>query len=131
VARILAVDPGDVRIGLALSDPAGILATPLRIVEHTKRWADAAEIVQEALAHEVERIVVGIALDDEGRRGHQARKCARLAQAIQEQTDVPVTMWDESGTSVRARASGGQRHRLDARAAAVLLQEYLDAQTST
>ncbi|MGA9533982.1 MAG: Holliday junction resolvase RuvX, partial [Anaerolineales bacterium] len=97
MGRILGVDPGDVRIGLALSDPTGVLATPLRIVEHSQRQADAAEIVEEALTHDVERIVVGIALDQEGHRGHQARKCARLAQAIENETDLPVVLWDESG----------------------------------
>lgn len=131
MARILAVDPGDVRIGLALSDPTGVLASPLRVIEHSRRHDDAAKIVDEARDHAVERIVVGIALDDEGRRGHQARKCARLAQAIQQQTKLPVILWDESGTTKRAQGSGGQRHAIDARAAAILLQEYLDAQAAT
>lgn len=130
MARVLAVDPGDARIGLALSDPTGVLATPLSVIEHSSRPEDAARIAQEAASHEAALIVVGIALDQNGQRGPQARKCARLAKAIQEHTDLQVVLWDESGTTRRATELSGQRHPLDARAAAVLLQEYLDAQAS-
>jgi len=130
MARILAVDPGDVRIGLALSDPTGTLASPLLVLEHSARQTDAARIAQEAAAHEATRIVVGIALDQDGERGPQARKCARLANAIQQHSDLPVVLWDERGTTQRAKELSGSHHPLDARAAAVLLQEYLDAQAA-
>jgi putative Holliday junction resolvase len=128
MGRVLAVDPGAVRIGIALSDPTGLLATPLKVIQHRSRQEDARAIVAVAADCGADRIVVGIALDQEGRRGHQARKCARLANAIRNETVLPVLLWDESGTSQRARSSSGRRHALDARAAAVLLQEYLDAQ---
>lgn len=134
-SRILAVDPGDARIGLALSDPTGTLARPLTIIEHEARDKDAARIAALAARHKVEAIIVGEALDSDGRPTPQARKARRLAAALREQTQVPVQMWDESGSSQAAHearlAKGVGRKRrqqaVDAEAAAVILQSYLDA----
>lgn len=137
--RILAVDPGDKRIGLALSDPSGTIATPLLVLKHVQRLVDAAEIVRLAQAHGVDCIVMGEALDEDGNPGPQARKAARLADAIRTQTDLPVVLWDESGSTAEARAArlavGAPRSKrkghFDALAAAVTLQSYLDALDTT
>lgn len=128
MTRILAVDPGDVRIGLALSDPGGTIARPLVVLQHSSRAKDAAAIHQVAIEHEAEMILVGIPLDAHGDVGPQARKVLRLAAAIEAIGQIPVETWDESGSTQLA-----QRHRqkgrkdIDAVAAAIILQDYLDA----
>ncbi|HEY9087946.1 MAG TPA: Holliday junction resolvase RuvX [Anaerolineaceae bacterium] len=135
--RILAVDPGLKRIGLALSDPTATFANPLQVIAHVGRAVDAAQIAQIAAEHGAALIIVGQPLDEEGLADNpQARHAARLAQAIQEQTTVPVQLWDESGSTQAAqaarRAMGVNRKKraghLDELAAAVILQSYLDAQ---
>jgi putative Holliday junction resolvase len=135
--RILAVDPGDRRIGLAISDPTGTIAGPLLVLEHVARAIDAAAIAQVAVEQEAVKIVVGQALDMDGQPSLQGRKAARLAEAIQQQTNLPVVLWDESGSTQEARASrlvmGVRRSRRgghqDEIAATVILQSFLEAQT--
>ncbi len=136
--RVLAVDPGDKRIGLALSDPTGTIANPLATLEHVARAVDAAAIAQIAVENEAGLIVVGQALDDEGQPTPQGRKARRLADAIRQQTEIPVVLWDESGSTQAARdasitlgASARKRRQmghghLDELAAVVILQDYLD-----
>lgn len=127
--RILAVDPGDVRIGLALSDPTALIARPLRVIHHTARSEDAEAILQIAHEYEVDRIVVGLALDLDGEVGPQARKALRLIDSLRSTGSLPVEPWDESGSTQAAKRGNLRDPMLDARAAAVLLQEYLNAQT--
>lgn len=132
--RILAVDPGEKHIGLAISDPSGTIANPLTVLKHRSRKADAAEIVQIAQERGVERIIVGQPLDDEGRPTPQARKAARLARTIQSLCNLPVELVDESGSTQAARAArialGSPRRKrrghLDDLAATIILQTYLD-----
>jgi putative holliday junction resolvase len=134
--RILAVDPGEKRIGLALSDPTGTLASPLEVLKHVSRSVDAAAIAQIAGERDCGKIVIGQALDSEGNPGPAARHAARLADAIRAQTDLPVVLWDESGSTQAARSAAialgvSRRKRsghLDEIAATVILQTYLDAQ---
>jgi putative Holliday junction resolvase len=136
--RILAVDPGEKRIGLAISDPDGMIATPLTVLRHVSRTADAAAIAQIAREQDAGCILVGQALDDEGRPEPQGRKSARLAEAIRAQTKLSVELWDESGSTFEARqikiSMGVSRRRRsghqDDLAAAVILQSYLDEQNS-
>lgn len=127
MASVLGVDPGDARIGLAISDPTGLLARPYKVIEHVSRSEDAASIVAEAAAMEVAVIVVGLPLDQEGQIGHQARKSMRLVEKLRQITRIHVKTWDESGTTQRALASFEEDALLDARAAAFMLQDYLDA----
>ena len=135
MTRLLAVDPGEKNIGLAISDPSGTIANPLGILLHTARNLDAAAIAQVARENNVGRIVIGQALDDDGEAGPQARKSLRLAEAIRQQTDLPVVLWDESGSTFKAQtaiaAMGVSRKKraghLDQIAATVILQSYLDA----
>lgn len=130
-APVLAIDPGEARIGLAISDPTGTIARPLEVVRHTSRAADVQMILERAARHGAGAIVVGIALDSEGEIGPQARRGVRLAEALREQTKLPVESWDESGSTEAARRGGRDDPMLDARAAAVILQEYLDARNSS
>lgn len=133
--RILAVDPGDQRIGLALSDPSGTIANPLSVLRHVSRPLDAAQIAQIAAEQGAAEIVVGQALDEDGQPTPEGRKAARLAEAIQAQTNLPVRLWDESGSTLAAqqarRAMGVVRRQrqghLDKLAATVILQSYLDS----
>jgi putative Holliday junction resolvase len=133
--RVLAVDPGEKHLGLAVSDAGGRIARPLKTVRHISRTTDAAEIAVAAQTEGAEMIVVGCALDSDGRNGPQARHAESLAAAIRAATSLPVVLHDESFTSESAeaamRASGrgrqARRDHIHAAAAAAILQSYLDA----
>lgn len=133
--RILAIDPGEKRLGIALSDPTGTIASPLTVIKHVSRVIDAAAIAQMAADHEAVCIVVGQALGADGEETPNSRHAARLADAIREQASVPVVLWDESGSTQSARAAriamGVSRRKrsghMDEMAATVILQTYLDA----
>ncbi len=128
MGRILAVDPGEVRIGLAISDPTQTIARPLKVLRHVSRKQDAEAIASVACEYEVEYILVGLALDDEGNVGPQARRALRLVDVLGSVTELPVETWDESGSSKEARQGHKKDSMLDARAAAVILQEHLNVQ---
>jgi putative Holliday junction resolvase len=131
--RVLAVDPGEKRIGLAVSDPTGTISRPLRVLKHQSRGKDAATISAAAEELEACLIVVGQALDSDGRVGYRARKSIRLANSIRENTEIPVRMWDESGTTqaaIQSRIAMGTSRKkrqghLDDVAASILLQDFL------
>jgi len=133
--RVLAVDPGEKRHGIAISDPSGTIANPLTVLNHISREQDAAAIVGLVHEHQVGLIVLGQSLDDEGRSTLQSRRAARLANAIRSQTEVPVELWDETGSTQAAReariAMGAPRRKrgghLDDIAATYILQTYLDS----
>ncbi|MEJ2264524.1 MAG: Holliday junction resolvase RuvX [Anaerolineales bacterium] len=132
---ILGVDPGSKRIGLAVSDPSGSIANPLTVIEHVSRPLDAAAIAQIASEHNAKRIIVGQSLDKHGQPTLEGRRAARLAAALRSQTDLPVELWDESFSTQEARAAriamgapkSKRRGHMDALAATVILQSYLDA----
>ncbi|MGA9399198.1 MAG: Holliday junction resolvase RuvX [Anaerolineaceae bacterium] len=133
--RILAVDPGDKCIGLALSDRGARIGRPLIVLTHVSRILDAASIAGIAKENKVTLIVVGQALDGNGQPGPAARKAARLAEAIQAQTDTQVILWDESGSTGAARETlielgvprSRRRGHQDALAAVMILKDYLEA----
>ncbi|HEY5574665.1 MAG TPA: Holliday junction resolvase RuvX [Anaerolineales bacterium] len=133
--KILAVDPGSKRIGLAISDPTGTIASPLRAIDHVSRPVDAAAIVKVAAENNVGKVVVGQSLDEHGAPTFEGRRAARLAGAIRSLTEIPVELWDESFSTHDARAAriamGTSRRRrsghMDELAATVILQSYLDA----
>jgi len=125
--RILAVDPGEARLGLAVSDPTGTIARPLRILRHVSRAADAAEILARAQEESAEKIIVGLALDQDGNVGPQARRALRLVEALRASSVLPIETWDESGSTLAAGPSRHASQPDDARAASVILQDYLDA----
>ena len=135
--RIMAVDPGEKRLGLAVSDPTGTIANPLTVINHTARLLDAAAIAQLAQDYQAELIVVGQALDEDGGSTPQSRRAERLATALQSQTALPVVLWDESGSTRAAKSariamgtSRRKRHgHLDDIAATYILQTYLDERT--
>jgi len=132
--RILAVDPGELNLGIALSDPTGTIANPLTVLRHVSRSLDAASIATLAHEHGAGLIIVGQVLDEEGRPTPMSRHSARLAAAIRTQTRLPVELWDESGSTQAARQArlsmGAARRKrsghLDELAATYILQTYLD-----
>ena len=132
--RILAVDPGEQRIGVAISDPSATIANPLTVIKHSARAVDAAQIARLAEEQGAVMIIVGCPYDIDGEIGPQARKSQRLAEAIRLQTGLPVELWDEAGSTQAAReariALGASRARraghLDDLAATYILQTYLD-----
>lgn len=129
--RILAIDPGDVRIGLALSDPTATIAQPHKVIKHQSRSKDAEAILEEAQRVGAVVILVGIAYDHEGLVGPQARKALRLVDVLNAISEIPIETWDESGSTEIARRRSKKNENVDARAAAVFLQEYLDAKRKT
>jgi putative Holliday junction resolvase len=133
--RILAVDPGEKRIGIALSDPSGTIANPLTVLNHVSRAVDAASIAQLAIEHDAGLIIVGQALDDDNQPTPQSRRAYRLAAAIRSQTAIPVKLWDETGSTQAAQAARiamgvsrrKRRGHMDDIAATYILQTFLDA----
>jgi putative Holliday junction resolvase len=131
--RYLAIDPGSVRIGLAISDGAGRLARPLDILKHISRAEDSERIAQIASEHQVSKILVGLATNSENHPTLQGRSAKRLAAAIRDASGIEVAMWDESYSSLDAQAdlievkgTAADRY-IDDLAAARMLQDYLDA----
>ena len=133
--RIMAVDHGEKRIGLAMSDPTGTIAKPFKVIEHISRLMDTAQVAGLALENEVGTIVIGQSFDEEGAPNLAGRRAAKFAQALREQTTIPVVLWDESFSTQDARATrielGVSRQKRgghqDALAAVVILQSYLES----
>jgi putative Holliday junction resolvase len=133
--RVLGVDHGEKRIGLALSDPTGTIASPLMVIEHASRLVDAAQVAALAAQHDAELIVVGQSFDEEGLPNRAGRSAERFADVLKSQTQTPIVMWDESFSTQDARARriavGVSRKKraghLDELAAAMILQSYLES----
>ena len=120
--KVLALDYGAARTGVAVSDPTGTLARPLRIVERAASEDGLKELAQLVRAEEAERVVVGLPLTLRGERGGQAKETERFVEALEAILDVPVERFDERFTTTLAGPGGDE----DARAAAHLLTGYLE-----
>ena len=130
--RILGIDPGERRIGLAVSDPFGIMAQGLDtfdkkhdgdFVEHVKQLAEQMEVGE---------IVVGNPLRGSGEAGESSRRATELARALQQKVGIKVTLWDERYSSQEAhrvlKGSRAGKAAVDKVAAMLILQSYLDYQ---
>ncbi len=132
--RVLALDIGDKRIGVAVSDTLGILATPLTILERQGEDKDVSSVIDLVKKLDAGQIVAGMPRSLNGRIGHQAQKVMAFVEILKRQTEVPVVLRDESFTSLTAqqlmREAGTKKRKEkthdDAAAAAVLLQSYLE-----
>lgn len=132
--RALGVDPGEKRIGLAVSDENMRLARPLSILKRTSHKIDAARILAISAKQEAGLIVIGQSVDEEGQPTWMGRMSGRLAEAISTQSGIRVILWDEAMSTSDAKANrilkGASRTKrrepIDAEAAAVMLQSYLD-----
>lgn len=133
--RILAVDHGEKRIGLALSDPTATIASPLKVIKHVSRLIDAAQVAELAAQNEAGLIVVGQSYDEDGNPNLAGRRAGRFADELRNQTNIPIVMWDETNSTQIARAArielGVSRKKRaghqDEFAAVVILQSYLEA----
>lgn len=135
--RILGIDYGSKRIGVALSDPTRVIAQSLCTLEHDESLYDTLEdLIRE---HDVVLVIVGLPYAPDGGLGRKGKEVMSFIDGLREHIDVPVETWDESFTTVEAHkamiASGmkkkarREKTRVDAIAAQILLQEYLESST--
>jgi len=122
--KVLALDYGRARTGVAVSDPTGTIARPLCVVDRAGSGDGLAQLAALIGEHEVERVVVGLPLTLRGERGEQARETELFVEALADVTDVPVVTFDERFTTDLAEQTPADAPE-DARAAAHLLSSYL------
>jgi len=156
MARLLALDVGEARIGVAISDATGFLASPYTTLHVSRDEAQTWRAIQRLIDEtEAEELVIGLPISLDGEIRSQGKRIQGFAERLKEHITIPVTFWDErfstveaerllaereeSGQGKRDRAGGRKRFRtgrrrkqqeIDALAATVILQEYLDHQLS-
>jgi len=123
--RVLALDYGAARTGVAVSDATGTLARPVGVVERAASEAGLDQVVALVAEHEAELVVIGLPLTLRGERGAQARETEAFVEALRTRLQVPVETEDERFTTALARQTGGRAPE-DALAAAHLLQGWLE-----
>jgi len=132
--KILGIDHGNVRIGIAISDESGSLARPLTIIKHVSRVQDAKEVCRLGDEEGCGMIVVGVPYDSDGGEGPRARSVLRFVEQLRTVCNLPIMTWDESfssqdviATSLQMNKSrSSRRTAIDDKAAAMILQNYLD-----
>ena len=132
----LSVDLGHARTGLAVSDKSGFLASPLCVITEHNDEKLIEKIAQKALEVKAELLVVGLPKNMDGTEGESARRAREIAARLSERTGLPHHMQDERGTTITAHTflSAGnvygkkRKHKVDAVAATIILQDYLDSQ---
>jgi len=137
-SRILGLDIGEKRIGVSLSDPLGIMAGALTVIERTTDDTAIKQIIVLSRENEVERIVVGLPRSLDGSLGKQAQAVQSFVDLLKERTELPVVTWDERLSTVAAertlleigmKRDKRKKHR-DSLAASFILQGYLDRKRS-
>jgi putative Holliday junction resolvase len=137
--RILGLDVGDRRIGMAVSDDLAMAAHGLPTVERTTLQADAGAVLRVVAEYDAREVVVGLPKNLDGRIGPQAQRTLRFIEGLRGRTPVPVVPWDERLTTQsaeRAMLEAGlgwrqRRAKLDQVAAVLILQNYLDSRAAT
>lgn len=132
--RVLGLDLGTRRIGAALSDPTGTIASALDVIPADGRARVFARIAELVKTHDVTRIIVGLPTRLDGTEGAEARRARQFAAALQQEIGVPVELLDERLSTAEAERAmleadasrARRRERRDAVAAALILQRYLD-----
>jgi putative holliday junction resolvase len=126
--KVVALDFGRARTGVAVSDPTGTLARPLGVVEEAATESGLARVVELVREEGAEEVVVGLPLTLRGERGEQARETEAFVEALRGVLGVPVETFDERFTTTLAErgGNGSSRSASDARAAAHLLTGYLE-----
>ena len=132
--RILAIDWGEKRIGVAVSDETQTIARPFEVIVSGSRKENAKKIEKIAYTNKITEIIIGVTYDQMGELSPSGRRAARLAEALRKSTFSKVKLYDESGSTKRAKThkiiTGVNRKKrkghLDAEAAAIFLQDYLD-----
>lgn len=134
--RVLGVDYGDVRTGLAISDEGRFLASGIATVKENGMLRTADRVAREAAEREATLIVVGLPLNMDGSEGARAEVIRAFVGYLAERTAVPITLWDERLSTVQAyrilqstsdKGAKRQRKVIDTLAAEIILQHYLDA----
>jgi putative transcription antitermination factor YqgF len=123
--KVMALDFGSARTGVAVSDATGTLARPLGVVERAASDPGLGRLAELAAEHEAELVVVGLPLTLRGERGEQAQATEAFVDALRGRLSIPVETYDERFTTTLAEQSGG-RAAVDALAAAHLLQSWLE-----
>jgi putative Holliday junction resolvase len=124
--RILAIDYGAARTGVAVSDPTGTLARPVGVVHRAGSDAGLQRVLALVTEHEAELVLVGLPLTLKGERGDQAQETERFVEALRRVLSVPVETFDERFTTTLAAQGPAAKADEDARAAAHLLAGYLE-----
>ena len=132
--RLIAIDPGEKRIGVAISDSTGTITKPLMVLPHVSRAKDVEKILQICRENNVSKIIVGFTKNEDDSLPPSGRSAIRLAEALQLKNEVTVDLWDEFGTTEEAKGLVSKikkprkfrRGHHDDIAAAVLLQSYID-----
>ena len=137
MSRVLGIDYGERRIGLALSDPMGIIAKPLRTIDRKKTTDYISEILNTSKEKNANIIVVGLPLTLRGKQSKQTEIVQKFIEKLTQLVKIPVVPVDERLSSISAKKSlqeqgvktGHAKGRVDETAAAIILQEYLDSQS--
>ena len=137
MSRVLGIDYGERRLGLAVSDPLGIIAKPLKILDRQATPDYLSEILDITKAQDINKIVVGLPLTLKGRYSQQTKIVQNFIDQLKRIVKIPVVHIDERLSSVAAIRSlkeqnvktGHEKGRIDETAAAIILQEYLDSQS--
>jgi putative holliday junction resolvase len=140
IGRLIALDWGEVRIGLALSDESQTLASPLEtLTRRAGKRFPMPRFLELLATHHPVGVVIGLPLTGEGGEGESAAAARAMAESVGERSGLPLELWDERMSTARALAlireqggsTRGRKQDVDALAAAVLLQHYLDARRQT
>jgi putative holliday junction resolvase len=131
--RIMAIDYGDARIGLAVSDPTGLICGEAWTMEEWNMERACTRIIDEAQKRDVERFVLGLPKNMDGSEGPRAEISRKFAKMLEDGCGIPVTLWDERRSSIEAHAilhASGKKERahrrtVDAVAASIILEGYL------
>lgn len=137
--KILAVDYGDARTGLAVCDPTEFLASPIGIITEKSLAKTAEQIALASQKHAAGMIVIGLPKNMDGTEGARAQKTRRLADTLRDSVSIPIELWDERQTTIRAagilseNGTYGKKRKdvLDAVAATVILESYLAYRKNT
>lgn len=135
MSRVLAIDVGQKRLGLALSDPTRTFGSPHSVINHVSLPVDTEQIAQICSDNQVSLIVVGVPGGDNGEGSPMQRHIAKFIAGLKEQTSIPVLTWDESFSTNQAQQARREMRvplkkrqgHLDDLAAAIILQSYLDS----
>ena len=137
MSRVLGIDFGERRIGLALSDPMGIIAKPFKIIDRKKTIDYISEILITSKENNAKIIVVGLPLTLKGKQSKQTEVVQKFIEELSQLGKIPVVAIDERHSSIAAKRSlqeqgvktGHEKGRVDETAAAIILQEYLDSKS--
>lgn len=133
--RVLALDPGEKRLGVAVSDETRTLARGLAVIRHVSLQEDCEAVLVLARENQADLIVVGMVLDEHGEERPQTRHARKIAELLTSLSGLKTVLWDEAGTtkqawSIRKKSGASKQKRsghLDEVAAALLLQSFLDS----